>query len=575
MNSVSSRLRFVLHAIVLATALGALVPPAAGAEDIFPLKDVERGMKGEGKTVFQQTEIITFSFEVVDILRNWLPGQDVILVKCGGKEVEETGIASGMSGSPCYIDGKLLGALAYAWPWSREALAGITPIEAMMEIPRRPLEKKVEFPAGRGAQGLQPIKTPLFVSARSARAFAWLEKACEPYHLKPVGAGASGGAFADLDEELRPGSAVGVLLMEGDMEAYAVGTVTRVDGNRLLAFGHSFLQEGEYSLPITNAWTYTVVSMDPGSFKMSATGKVMGAMVQDRLTGVYARLDKKASLVPMTVTVRNPRIKTERTYSVRLARHKNFTPMMASFALSDALDAAEPGPGEVTQNVRLTFKPEGYDEVSIRMYYSMAGGWWGRNFTAPLSSFLNNEFEKVEVESISVDAEIVHEARTASLVGLKIDKREYLPGETAHFHVQIMPYRKKIFWHHFPYKIPENLEPGAYTVTLCPADEAPMAEERPLVEDIPTLLDALRALNLRRADQLVAVVNRPGLILQHKAERYRDLPLHILYTLLPPNESGGFRVESRYWKSEPQDVDYFLAGSRRIQIVVKKKAGGK
>ncbi|MHC5082156.1 MAG: hypothetical protein ACYTHN_24385, partial [Planctomycetota bacterium] len=430
---------FALFVVPILLAL--LLPGILLGEEILPLSEVKPGMKGEGKTAFRKTDILTFTFEVVDILQNWLPGQHVIMIRCGGPEVEKTGIASGMSGSPCYIDGKLIGALAYAWPWSKIPLAGVTPIESMLKIAKRPREKGVALPARfPPRQGLKRLETPLFVTTRSSRALTFLEKACKKYSMRPVGGGGSGGAFRNLDAKLVPGAAIGVLLMDGDMEAYAVGTVTHCDGKNILAFGHSFLMEGEYSLPITNAWTYTVIPRSPGSFKLSATGKVLGALVQDRQAGILGRLGEKSVLVPLSIKVRNPRAKVEHTYAIRIAQHKVFTPMLASFALRDALDAAEPGPGEVSQEVILTFKPEGADEVSVRMFFSKDEGWWGRDFTAPLSLYLDNPFAKTKVEQISVDAEILIEGRTASLTGMKYEKREYAPGDTVRVHLEITPY---------------------------------------------------------------------------------------------------------------------------------------
>ncbi|MHC4598918.1 MAG: hypothetical protein ACYS47_07930 [Planctomycetota bacterium] len=560
-----------LPAVLLALWVFAAHPPAE-AEEILPLDEVKPGMKGKVRTVFRGTKISTFDFEVVDVLRAWLPGQDVILVKCSGGEVDQTGIASGMSGSPCTVDGKLMGALSYTWNWSKVPLAGITPIEAMLAVANRPREKKVEFPRRGGeTMGFQAIETPLFVSARSPRAFRFLQERCKPFALHPVGGGGGGGAFKDLDAKLEPGAAIGVLLMDGDMEAYAVGTVTWTDGKKILAFGHSFNLEGEYSLPVTNAWTYTTVSRLPGSFKMSATGKTLGALVQDQQAGILCRLGENAPLVPLDITVRNPKIDTEKSYAVRIAKHKNYTPMIASFALRDALDAAEPGPGEVSQEVVLRFKPKGHDEVSVRMFFSKDEGWWGRNFMSPLTLFLNNEFEETEVEWIKVDAEIVHEGKTGRLTGFRFEKREFHPGETITLHVEVTPYRKKPLWVTVKYTLPATLKPGKYTIGVRPADEAPLSDEAPMPEDVDTLLQAMKILNQRRADRLVVVLDRPGFILQHKGRRFYDLPPAALFGLLSPTEAGGFRIDRRVWKSPPKEVGLFLAGSRSVNIEVKER----
>jgi hypothetical protein len=558
--------------IAVLVAAAALGRAAGAAEGIFPLSEVKRGLKGEVRTVFHGTEIGSFPFEVLDILRNWLPGQDVILVRCGSEAVEKSGIVAGMSGSPCLIDGKIVGALAYGWPWSKEPLAGITPIEAMLAVAERPLEKRVERPVGPGDRGnLVPIETPLFVSARSERALELLEKEFGRFRMRPMQSGNSGGAFGNLDAPLVPGAAVAVVLMDGDMEAYAVGTVTWASGDKVLAFGHPFSGEGEYPLPISNAWTYGILSRLSQSFKISAVGKSLGTLVQDRQAGVLARVGEPPRMIPMTVTVRNPLVKAERTYRVRIAEHRDFTPGIAASVVADALDSAEPGPGVQAQEVLFTFKPKGHDPVSLRMFFAKDGGWGGMNFARPLALFLDNEFEKVSIEEIRVEAEVIHEGKTGRLSGIAADRTEYRPGDTAALEVEVTPYRKKPFRVSLPFQIPASLEPGTYTLRVMPADDGPVPDEMPLPEDVPSLLAALRCLNQARADRLVVALERPGWILQHRGRRLFDLPVSTLFGLLSPTESGGFRVSRRNWTSDPLDVGLYLQGTREARIVVKPR----
>ncbi|MCU0723870.1 MAG: hypothetical protein MUC63_09700 [Planctomycetes bacterium] len=568
----TSAKRATLAAAALAAA-AFLGSPSGAADDVFPLSQVKRGMKGEVRTVFHGTEIGSFPFEVLDVLRNWMPGQDVILVMCRGEAVEKTGIVAGMSGSPCLIDGKVVGALAYGWPWSKEPLGGITPIESMLAVADRPPEKKVERPGGGAGFGsLVPIETPLFVSARSERVLGLLEKEFARSGLRPLQAGNSGGAFRDLDAPLVPGAAIAVVLMDGDMEAYAVGTVTYVSGDKVLAFGHPFEGQGEYPLPVANAWVYGILSRVTQSFKISAVGKTLGTLVQDRQACIMARTGEPPRMIPMTVTVRNPRVKSEKTLRVRIAEHRTLTAGIASSVLAEALDALEPGPGEIAQDVRLVFKPKGFEPVNLRMFFSKDGGWGGLNFLGPLRAFLDNEFEQTSVEEIRVEAEVVHEGRTGRLTGLSADRTEWRAGDTVPLSVEVTPYRKPPFRVALPFALPASLEPGSYVLHVLSADEAPLPEETPMPEDVPSLLAALKALNGVRADRLVVALERPGWILQHRGRRYFDLPASALFGLLPRSESGGFKVDRRAWTSDPLDVGLFLQGSRDLRIVVRERA---
>ena len=248
----------------------------------MPVDEVHAGMRGYGLNVFRGTDIARFDFEVVDVVRNyWGTRQSVILVRCSGQGLEESGIISGMSGSPLYLDDRMIGAVAFKWPFATEPLAGVTPVGQMLKIPADPPPD-----ATNGAGASLPAKTllnalihrtnpipssllqrlrppqgmplPLSVSSAAPGVIPLLEEYLKPLGLQPVGVGA-GGAAPPQDIKLSPGATLAVTLMQGDLNIAAIGTVTEVDGTRVLGFGHAFLAQGAVDLPIATGHVYTVV----------------------------------------------------------------------------------------------------------------------------------------------------------------------------------------------------------------------------------------------------------------------------------------------------------------------------
>jgi hypothetical protein len=230
-----------------ALAACVLAPAAATAQSaILSLSEVKPGMVGEARTVFQGTAPEPFKIRVVSVLRNFLPKQDIILVRAEDPRLELTGIAAGMSGSPVYVEGKLIGAIAYGWSFAKEPLAGVTPIEYMLaerERPDRPppdpYQAELREPAPSGladatAARLQPVAIPLSVSGATDASLAYLGEELQPFGLHPVRAGGAGGKAAGTPsaKSLIPGAAVGVALMQGDMTTTAMGTLTYADGNK-------------------------------------------------------------------------------------------------------------------------------------------------------------------------------------------------------------------------------------------------------------------------------------------------------------------------------------------------------
>src|SRR5215471_17544992 len=279
------------HVFLLTLSALLLSASSAHADDILPFSELKVGMKGEGRSVFQGNEISSFNAEVIGLMQNIAPKRNLILVRLSGERVDKSGVQEGMSGSPIYVDGRVIGAVAYSWGFAKEPIAGVTPIEEMLEVQRRaaggrgrsrsapvlpgatplaaltsPEELVHHFEHYMSLGGLRvesmaslrPIATPLLFSGFPSPLLERLEPDLAQAGLTPVQAG-SGGKSRPTGDTLVPGSAMAVKLVRGDVEISAVGTVTYRDKDLILGFGHPLLNLGPTSIPLSGAYVHAIL----------------------------------------------------------------------------------------------------------------------------------------------------------------------------------------------------------------------------------------------------------------------------------------------------------------------------
>src|SRR4051812_6885204 len=363
-------------AAAIALAVSFLVPLPA-ASTLMPVSEIKAGMIGVGRTVFEGSDLQEFKAHILGVLHNVQgPHRDLILARLEGGPLAKTGVAAGMSGSPVFIDGRLIGAVSYSvGAFATEAIAGITPIEEMKDatemIRRIPTQQaRIELPitgerlaaalsatyariapfANRPADVqvfgmsqaagtqlvamLRPISTPLVMNGFEPESAAILAGAFEAAGFTPVVGGAIGGQGGTdvkaMTGPLREGDAVGVSLVGGDLEMGATGTITHIDGNRVYAFGHPFFNVGPSQFPLTRAYVHAMLPSLMSSFKISAMGEVIGTMEQDRATAIAGTLGKGPVVIPMTVAPQSPRedgANTKRPFHFNVANDQVFTPL--------------------------------------------------------------------------------------------------------------------------------------------------------------------------------------------------------------------------------------------------------
>jgi SpoIVB peptidase S55 len=472
---------------------------AAAAADTMPLSQVRKGMRGYGVTVFEGNRLDKFDVEILGVLHNIGPGQNLILAKVDSPVIQRAGVIAGMSGSPIYIDGKVVGALAYSWQFEKEPVAGITPIEEMLKIadlgqstssaviaatPRvsasefltalaNQKETEVFEKLERGfasaspastMSGVKPIAVPLSMSSFAPDTIARFSKVLDAMGFVAVPSGSTAAAEAPADKQFKAGDPIGAVLLNGDFNVAATGTVTFIDGNRVYAFGHPFLDMGEVSFPMAKSEIVTVMPSLASSFKFANTGAVVGSFRQDRSTGIMGLIGDKADMIPIDLTVEGSG--PAQSYHVNIVRHSLLSPLILAMAADSVVANAQRAAGERTVLMDSEIKLKGFDEpIHLRE------GWAGAQARQAIPAYLalvsgyvmSNEFRVADIESVKIHLRHDDDLKIAKLLEASIDTPQngrIMPGDTVKVRTVLKPYRGEPFVETFDLKIPENQTPG-------------------------------------------------------------------------------------------------------------------
>ncbi len=514
MNSmpVSSRNVVALFAAVLFGWL-----PAARAElKIMPLRDLRAGMHGVGRTVFEGAKIAEFQVEILGILENTAPRQSIILGKLSGGPLEHTGVMQGMSGSPVYIDGKLIGAVALAFPFAKDPIAGIRPIEEMIAagtagaVPPKPAKTMAGdlaqlFPARQAKTDgqLKEVSTPLALSGFTSRALDQFSAGMKDLGFEPRQGISSGGERSDKmgdPARLEPGSMISVELMTGDMAVGADGTLTAIDGDKVYAFGHRFLALGPTEIPFTRSEVITLLANTNTSFKISAAKEWMGVISQDRSTAVTGMLGKRAALVPIDISVRKDNQALE-SYHMKAVNDRFLSPFLLQMAVFSAIDATERTLGVATIAVKGLIEFEsGRDPVRISNVFAADGGTALQaavSTAVPLSYLMQGGFDTLKVKRVSVELESVDEKRAMNIGQVYLSRKEAKPGDTVEVLTTLDGPNGMEITKTQKFMIPFGTAPGTLFFTVADGTQTSLAELRQVLAATP-----------HSAEQLISTVNR-------------------------------------------------------------------
>jgi hypothetical protein len=536
---------FILATILaLAPNLGAQVtqstPPASSATHIFPLSDVHRGLHGVAYTVFEGTQPEAMNVEILGVLKNALgPGQDMILARLTGSKPEYTGVVAGMSGSPVYIDGKLLGALSYRiGQFSKEPIAGITPIAEMLDVGHGlpALERaQLRTQAGTGAgsdpgantsmlrrpAGLTPvsgdseifpIETPLVFSGFSPEAVKLFGDRFRAIGLTPVaglGGEAPGGSGIGTSAPLVPGSAVSALLVKGDLEIAATCTVTFVDPKQVLACGHPITQFGDVSMPMTKAEVVATLPSPLNAFKIINTAETIGAFNEDRASAIRGVLGETAHMIPVSIHLHNGG--QGRTLNIQVVDNPDVTPAAVMVSLYQSLMQTNSYAAELSYSVQGTVIIDGYPELHVNSLVApteqlpsalRAALTVGQRF----GRIYGNAARLRGIRSINLDVDTIPGRRSIELETAQIAEPSAHAGDTVTIEATLRPFQGEARNLRIPIRLPQTLPAGQLRILL--SDGATLdrlTSANPGVEEPADLSSTIQQLNSAHSDDVLYV----------------------------------------------------------------------
>jgi len=561
----------------------------------FPVDEIKPGMVGIGRTVFEGDRLDEFKVHIIGVLRNSIgPRRNLILARLEGGPLANTGVIAGMSGSPVYIDGRLVGAVSYSLgQFSKEPIAGITPIDEMtadatLPGPRRqaarvdlqmPLTQEslraslrqafswirpfADSPsdvqvfgdqsvsAGIGTM-LRPIATPLSFGGFDPGVIDPVVSAFRDQGFVTIMAGAEQVALAQaqsngsrLAPALRPGDPIGVGLMNGDFEVGATGTVTEVDGNRVYAFGHPFYQLGPTQFPMTRAHVLTVLPSLASSQKIASTGEVVGIVSQDRATTIAGTLGPGPSMIPVTLTL-NAERGTRKTFNIGIVRDQLFTPLLAYVAILNTLTSYERQNGVATYAMKGAATLKKYGRVDFEDLFTGDQPSVGAaaSVVAPINLLMRNAFEDVDIESLNLEIDASEQPRSATLERVWVDGTRVRAGGPATLKVLLRTYRGDEVTRDITIQIPPNAR-GSVQVMVADGLRLSQFESRELqVQPMQAtgLPQMIRVLNSARKNNrlYVRLVTRDdGAVV--KGEPLAALPSSVLAVMESDRNGGSFR----------------------------------
>jgi hypothetical protein len=593
-------------------------PPSAGKVEIMPLKDIKPGMKGTAWTVFQGTTPEPIPVEIIGRLKNvWGPNQDVILAKMGGK-ASRTNVAGGMSGSPVYIDGKLIGAVALRLSvFSPDAICGITPIELMLEInefdpsrpenPRTPdraahrLEVSVPGellgqpvsaggnPALPNLQTMVPIDSPLVFAGFQESTLQQFGPLFQQMGVTAVQSGAAGSVLRGSQpapgwqRALNPGETIAGVLVDGDMSITGIGTVTYNDGKRVLAFGHPFFNLGPVDMPMAKGEVLMTLASAFQPNKMANATDIVGALHQDRHSGIMGVLGSSAQMIPVTLRVRSfdqkETIVKEKDFRFHVFVHQKWTPYLMMLTLYNSISELNEFADEATYRLSGLVELNGQPNISLStMQASSEGpmpapmalaGWWGDKFNR---LYLNN-VKTPSLRRVDATIDLIPERRVATIENAWVTNPDVRPGEEVPVKVLLRPYRGEVIQREFKVKIPAGVGKGDHRILLSDAETVNrMQNMAGMMNRFLDLPETVSLLNQERTNnKLYISLVDPSPTAYYDDKTLPSLPSSVLNVMQAGRAPGQslFTSPETAFEQMALPFDYVVTGSYSLRIHVK------
>ncbi|MDA1311724.1 MAG: hypothetical protein O2968_00165 [Acidobacteria bacterium] len=603
-------------------------PPKAGPVETLALSEVKPGMQATAWTTFKGTVPEAVPVEVIGVLRNiWGPGQHIIMAKLGGKAAR-TNVAGGMSGSPVYYDGKLLGAVSLRFStFSPDAIAGITPIDLILEINEfdqgRPVQASGGAGSGRASSGtrgagslelantvsstenlglaeqvwsaqnaefpadpyMMPIETPLTFAGLNAGALDMFSGFFRQSGVRVMQGGAVGASSAATSSDgvgsLNPGEPIAAVLVSGDSSASGLGTVTYNDGKRILAFGHPMFNMGPIEMPMATADVLTVLASQFQPVKFANSAEIVGALRQDRHSGIMGVLGETARMIPLHVHIKTfgdgDRLIKEKNLSFNVFQNQKWTPPLMMITIFNSMFGMNDFALESTFRLKGTIGLGGNQSIALETMRAAndspvpaplaLAGWVGNKF----QKLFTNSGEYPAFESVDLTIELLPERRLAVIEQVAVDARDVAPGDMVTGKVILRPYRGPRIIQPFELKVPPNAQKGP--LRLLVTDAATLDRNRQAAVDRNRLLslnETVSALNREPANNRLYITLMQPVVTAHLGVKtLPNVPLSVLNVMRNTSPDRLALEPQSVLAQTSMDLHSIVSGSHSITLQVK------
>ncbi|HWC20259.1 MAG TPA: SpoIVB peptidase S55 domain-containing protein [Terriglobales bacterium] len=601
MKSILSYLARIFPLVLLCSMALAQTPAAKPqgarvAPEIMSVSELHRGMRGVAYTVFEGTKPEAMDVEILGVLPNLNgPKSDLILARLHGDKVEFTGVVAGMSGSPVYVDGKLVGAISYRiGQFSKEPIAGITPIEEMLEIDAMDRSQPEPVSASRApkmmsktsvgddasadlqnfASLMQPIDAPFVFSGFTEDTIRQFSTQFAQAGLKPV-MGVGSASHEHQPEPIEPGSAVSAVLVSGDLDIAATCTVTYIDPQRLLACGHPLTQYGMVDMPMTKANVVATLASPYNSYKIVNTTDEVGTFVQDRHSGILGRFGEASQMIPVMVTIHGGSKPKQMKFSV--LNNAKLTPLIMMTAVFQALQSQNQYGDQVTYRMNGDIAVNGYPSVHMHNMFSS-------NDTAPSSvlaalnlgdhfgRIFENPYTTPGINGVNLDFDVTPERRAARLETARTDVTEARPGDEITVEAVLRPYRGDPIVRQIPVKIPTSVPRGQLRILV--SDSETLDRSRKLPSSFGRTLQlgsTIDLLNKEHANNNLYVSlleANPEAMVEDKV--MPTLPLSVMNVMQGMRNGQDMYVSGESAVDETSTpMDYVVSGAQLLTVQIK------
>jgi hypothetical protein len=617
-------------ALAVLPALGASLYSGASAGEPDPksywdVAQIRPGMKGTGRTVMVGTKLEEFGAEVLGVMRDVSPGRDMVLCRLTGCNLEHAGIIQGMSGSPIYIDGKLLGAVAFAWEFAKDPIAGVTPFSQMCQYVRSNdrriaaesktlLREKIQaasfsvpllidgsmddarpnspsqssqpttVSAG-GLAGMTPIVTPLAASGFGPRALGVLADRLRPLGMAPMSGGAAPERVVkeEGDRPLVPGSPLSIAMVTGDFDLSGIGTVTHVEGDRVYGFGHPMFSLGACEFPMMTGYIHTVYPRASVSMKMGSPLKVVGVIDTDVSTSVAGRIGPRPDMLPLAVRVKTSQFADAHTYRVQMVREPALLPSLIMAVLTNAIDTEGNLPEELTAQLSATIRIKGHEPITMSDNFSgprYTGQMGAAALFSPLATMVNilvrNSMSPIRIESIDCDVQIEPGRKVAQIETVRLLSDTVEPGRILKAVVTLKPFKGERETVEFSIPIAADFPEGPCEIIFCDASNSIRRSLRnqPAVLEPRDLEGLIRTIRLQTEPKRTAVyvhVPSPERGLSVQGQPLPNLPGSVRAVFASKREGPTAPIRTDIIQVAP--TRWVVEGMQMLRFTVAKDAG--